>query len=154
MDQLIKDIDFGITRPSKVRLLVVQVKWVDSQFIEKQGLAFHGNIDNARKVLDYVLLYARQATVDIVLFPELSIPEDCLKTARQWSEQSGSIIVLGSHYFQNNGGFISRCPTIIGGKVFFSEKITPAPIETSPIYENSLRPGTRLLKFMNNVFVS
>jgi predicted ribosome-associated RNA-binding protein Tma20 len=95
------------------------------------------------------LAQARQATVDMVLFPELSIPEESLSYIQTWSEQTGSIVIAGSHYTKTKKGYISRCPIAVAGKIYFTEKLTPAPAETSPIAGEGLMPGNNVIYFKN-----
>jgi hypothetical protein len=143
-------IDFSVTRPASVRLMIAQAAWPASQWREEAGLFFHENIRNAQEALERALSYARQSAVEIVVLPELSLPQECIDYARKWSEQAGSVVIAGSHYVKTERGYISRCPVLVGGRLFFVEKSTPAPAEVSPVGGEGLQHGNKLVSFKNS----
>lgn len=97
-----------------------------------------------------LLRIAKLNTVDLIIFPELSIPEKLIEKLQEWSKEQESIIICGSHYYSNHGVRISRCPIIIKGNVYFTEKIHPSPLEKSPISGNGLNAGRKVIKFINS----
>jgi hypothetical protein len=142
-------VDLGVTRPSTARILIAQSYWDMTHWRDVKGLAFHSDVGQAQNYLKRMLARARQATVDMVLFPELSIPEESLPDIQIWSEQTGSIVVAGSHYTRTKKGYVSRCPIAVAGKIYFTEKLIPAPAETSPIAGEGLTPGSNVVFFKN-----
>ncbi len=143
-------VDFGLNRPVSARILIAQAFWPTTQWKDESGLVFHADLLQAQQSIERVLAQARQATVDMVILPELAVPEECLQYVQTWSEQTGSIVVAGSHYTKTREGYIARSPIVVSGKVFFTEKITPAPAESSPIAGEGLQPGKNLTIFFNS----
>jgi predicted amidohydrolase/predicted ribosome-associated RNA-binding protein Tma20 len=142
-------IDLGVMRPSTARLLIAQAYWETTHWRDVKGLVFPSDLEQAQNYLERILAQARQATVDMVLFPELSIPEESLSYIQTWSEQTGSIVIAGSHYTKTKKGYISRCPIVVAGKIHFTEKLIPAPAEVSPIAGEGLTPGNNVVYFRN-----
>jgi predicted amidohydrolase len=88
--------------------------------------------------------------VDLMVFPELSVPESALPELRLASKKSRMVIIAGSHYYKKPGvGNISRCPVIINGKIYFTEKIHPSHDETSMFPARILNPGSVIRVFRN-----
>jgi predicted amidohydrolase len=143
----LQSLDFGEERQSNVQLLLVQSSFDPHDWEERSGLYFPKRLEGIRASLGNILSIARQSTADIVVLPELSVPLELLPLAREWSEQTGGIIVAGSHYFKSDLGYIARGPVIIGGRIFFTEKVTPAPAERSSIGGQGLVPGNRVTVF-------
>lgn len=142
-------VDLRVTRPDTARILIAQATWPETHWREIHGLITHGDTAVARRFCDYILAQARLNTVQLVVFPELSIPEELLEVVRTFSEQTGAIVIAGSHYVRTKKGFVSRSPIVVEGRVYFTEKIVPAPAETSPIPGDGLQPGDRILSFHN-----
>lgn len=143
-------LDFGITRPPHVRVMVCQIASDADEWVQHRGLFFLRNPSAVQDRLDVLLAHSRSATVDAIVFPELSVPAECLGHIQAWSQQNAVLVIAGSHYHETPAGsFISRCPVIANGQVHFVEKVTPAPIEVSPIAGEGLTSGTRIPIFMN-----
>jgi predicted amidohydrolase/predicted ribosome-associated RNA-binding protein Tma20 len=142
-------VDFGAKRPATVRLFIAQVPFDASEWKEEHGLVFPQDPERIGRAIERILALARQATAEVVVLPELSVPHEVLEIPRIWSEQTGGIVVAGSHYFRTKHGYVSRCPIIVSGKVYFTEKIVPAPVETSPIAGEGLSPGSTLTVLKN-----
>jgi predicted amidohydrolase len=146
----IQTVDLNASRPASVRLLIAQPEWSAHDWIEKDGLAFQSSLVKPTANLDRALAHARQFTVDVVVLPELSVPQEIIPNAQIWSEATGGVVIAGSHYFPSRQGYVSRCPIIVGGRVLFSEKLIPAPMETSPIAGKGLQPGSLLTIVRNS----
>lgn len=143
-------LDFGITRPPHVRIMVCQITSDEDEWVQHQGLFFLRNPSVIQDRIAVLLAHSRSATVDAIVFPELSVPVECLGYIQAWSQQNAVLVIAGSHYHETPAGaFISRCPVIVNGQVHFVEKITPSPIEVSPIAGEGLTSGTRTSIFMN-----
>lgn len=102
--------------------------------------------------IENLLKKAKQKSVDLICFPELSIPEDCIQVLQSWSLDQKSIVIGGSHYLTIDQTCLSRCPVIIDGEVAFVEKINPSFLEKSPIHGTGLSRGSNLLRFNNTRF--
>jgi hypothetical protein len=101
--------------------------------------------------------------VEVVIFPELSIPFEFLSQLQRISQEQNLLIVAGSHYVTKTGGYLelgfarpvhekdiwkSISPLITpSGRIYHSEKIFPAPT-----YEQKMTRGEYLniYKFYNS----
>ena len=142
--------DLKTIRPKKVRLLIAQLVTSDEDWIKKDRLYFHKDFNSVWSNIDKLLIKARQNTVDIVIFPELSIPYQCIPGIQSWSRETGATVIAGSHYHKMGNKYISRSPIIVAGEVFFTEKITPAPIEKSVFEGKGIVPGKKITLFRNS----
>jgi predicted ribosome-associated RNA-binding protein Tma20 len=146
----IQTIDFKLSAPEKVRIMLVQLKTDPEDWEEKDGLPFLKDYSQHSNYIDWVISEASRVTANIIIFPELSVPEKVVIPLQHWSEDSASIVIAGSHYFYSKHiGFISRCPIIVSGRIYYSEKYNPAPIEISPIGGEGLHKGQNLFFFKN-----
>jgi predicted amidohydrolase len=100
-----------------------------------------------RAAVEQFLGVAKQHTVEAIVLPELSVPDSCIGLLQAWSSETGGTVVGGSHYHKSAQGYISRCPVIVRGDVVFTEKIIPAPIEVSPVPDQSLIEGQSVVAF-------
>lgn len=156
LDQVVfNKIDLGYEKPQKVKLLISQLEWSMSDFFIEDDLYFHKNPNIASNKIKAILEQAEKHEANIVLLPELSVPKECIKPIIEWSENSKNtrVVIAGSHYYKADGGYISRCPVIINGKEYGTEKHTPAPRdERSPIkvLEKGLIKGNEMNVFINS----
>lgn len=141
--------DLGVARPDSCRVLVAQQSCDLDSWDHHDGLWFARDHDPIRQWLAEMLDQAEASTADIVVLPELSVPEDCIAPVQSWSARTGAIVVAGSHYYADKRGYVSRCPVVIGGKVHFVEKLVPSPLEVSPVAGQGLQPGKSLAVFKN-----
>ncbi|PWV53258.1 PUA domain-containing protein [Chitinophaga sp. S165] len=146
----IEIIDLGKNKQSCCRVMNCQVNANEFQWQKESGLYFLQKSEKLTVKIREFLKIAKQYTIDVLVFPELSVPESLIGLLQEWSNQHGTIVICGSHYYKTANGYISRCPIIISGVVYFSEKLNPAPIEKSPIEGDGIVKGTRVLKFVNS----
>lgn len=145
----VRTIDLQNPPPAMARLLIAQARWDIGDFERRDGLYFFRNVDVARQFVDRILGQARQHLVNLVVFPELSVPESLIATLQDFSKKTGAVVVGGSHYFKSKSGYHSRSPIVIDGTVYFTEKTVPAPSESITIEGQGLHPGTTLHLFRN-----
>ena len=131
-------------------MMICQLNAVEYNWTTSNGLSILLNDDKIYIKIKEFLKIAKLNSVDLIVFPELSIPEKLIEKIQEWSKEQEAIVICGSHYSQNSEGIISRCPIIIKGNVFFTEKIFPSPIEKSPIAGQGIISGTKVLKFVNS----
>lgn len=148
----IKTIDIMEIRISECRVMIVQFSSNTFDWIIKDGLYSIINNDKIKQKIIYILNLAKQNSVDLIIFPELSIPEKYIEKIQTWSKEHKAIVICGSHYQIKNGSYISRSPIIVNGSVYFTEKINPAPIEKSPINGEGLTAGTTIIRINNTQF--
>nr|MBK9652830.1 hypothetical protein [Bacteroidota bacterium] len=89
--------DLGIARPQWVRIMVFQLETTLSDWKKENGLYYPNNIEKFKTIIKSVLKKAETEKVNLLVFPELSIPKECIKTIKEWSNKNEIIIIAGSH---------------------------------------------------------
>ena len=135
-------------RPQVVRVLIAQAAFQPDDWVQDRGLYRLRDVTVLASWIDRIKNTSREYTVDMVLFPELSIPIDSVPRLQQWSRETGVTVIAGSHYHGSGSRTIARCPVIIAGEVFFVEKLNPAPIELSPVPGEGLSAGSSVSVFL------
>ena len=127
----------------------------------KYNLYKEGNVIKIKKDGAYLkkvklILDAVRGKVDLIVFPEFSIPFDYLTYLKQYSDSSGVVIIAGSHYVTDenldkySGLFDSKfgeddlrkniSPIIIpSSKIMHTEKIIGAKVERSLFFEEGMK---------------
>ncbi|HXC54432.1 MAG TPA: HAD-IB family phosphatase [Rhizomicrobium sp.] len=100
-----------------------------------------------RRSLNDVVLYKP----DVIIFPEISIPEEMLEELKEAAQKNHCIIIAGTHYRTANGRIVSVCPIIFpSGQVYFTEKGVISPLEKSVVHGESVQPGITRHYFYNS----
>jgi len=141
--------DLGLSPQQHVRVLIGQPTYAADDWTTRNDLYFARDIRSFRERIQGFIVEAVNSTADLIVLPELSVPLEAIDLLRSWSEQTGGVAVAGSHYFLSDGAYRSRCPIMISGDVFFTEKLTPAPAEVSPVNGQGLSPGRVVHVFKN-----
>ncbi|PIQ23923.1 hypothetical protein COW64_21605 [bacterium (Candidatus Blackallbacteria) CG18_big_fil_WC_8_21_14_2_50_49_26] len=141
--------DLSSIRPKQIRVLIAQGNTTMSNWKEDKGLYYPINLIHFEDWLQNVIIKAKQHLVDLLILPELSVPQEQVRLLQNWSLDTGSIVVAGSHYYKTSKGVISRSPVIIAGNVYFTHKLAPAHGEYSPIEGEGLTEGEEILLFRN-----
>lgn len=138
-------------RLDKVKVMICQLDF-DQMTFQRGPRLYHVSNDSQNKVyLRHFLNIALRHQVDLLVFPELSVPSEFINELVNISAQNEMIIIGGSHYKKTANGYLSICPIITPHKVFYTEKITPAAVETSS-FENDddgVVPGSKVMLFRN-----
>lgn len=143
-------IDLECQRPRKVRALIAQTEYEESDYTTIDHLFFLTDTAHIKQYINTIFTKAKQQAVDVIVFPELSIPQHLINDIAKLNSDTQRVIIAGSHYYKSSNGYISRCPVIIGKHVYFTEKISPSPLEKSPIADKGLTPGEKILLFKNS----
>ncbi|RDD30551.1 hypothetical protein CR161_07390 [Prosthecochloris sp. ZM] len=147
---MIDIIDLKQEKQTSCRVMICQLDFSEFDWTNSHGLYFLIDNDKISIKIKEFLKIAKLHSTDLVIFPELSIPEKIIEKIQEWSKEQESIVICGSHYYKSEGVFISRCPVIVKGNVFFTEKVSPSPIEKSPIKGEGIKSGKKILKFINS----
>ncbi len=147
---MVEIIDLKQEKQNSCRIMICQLDSIEFDWTISFGLHFLTYNDKISNKIKEFLKIAKLNSVDIIVFPELSIPEKLIEKIQEWSKEQEAIVICGSHYYNNQDRFISRCPVIIKGIVYFTEKIFLSPHEKSPIKGEGLNSGTKILKFTNS----
>ncbi|TKT93321.1 hypothetical protein [Dyadobacter frigoris] len=140
--------------PEFVNVMVFQTEYsLETDYKKINDLYYHRNMDKIKYVLLEALAIAKKDNVHLLVFPELSIPEELIPLLQNWSKCNHElVIVAGSHYHCENEDKIpiSRCPVIHNGDVYYTHKIVPADDELSINLGYGLKEGSQILKFSNS----
>lgn len=147
----IEIIDLKQQRQKQCRIQICQLAFEQFDWNKIDGLFFIQYNDKFKLKIEYLLNIAKQNSIDLIIFPEISIPDKALEYFQTWSKEHKAIIIGGSHYHKTIQGYISRCPVIINGEIHFTEKRKPSPYEKSPILDEGLISGSKTLVFKNTM---
>ncbi len=150
-DFAIKEIDYKRNLPSgKVKILLFQNETTNKQWTKVNDLYYLGDIQLVKSRCFKVLEFAAKEGVNLVVLPELSIPEALVSDIVSWSKgRHEMIIVAGSHYKHEAEGAFAKCPIIHNGNFVLTEKINPSPNELSAVGKNGLQRGKEIVYFKN-----
>jgi predicted amidohydrolase len=137
-------------RKNHVRILVGQPHWTPDDWTRQAPLYTSINEEKPRLWLEAFLQKAKQTSCDLVLLPELSVPESLVPVITAWSKQTGTMVIGGSHYHEREEGTVARSPITYAGQVYYVDKIHQAPGEVAPVQGRGLQPGKDLCVFVNS----
>jgi predicted amidohydrolase len=145
----IERIILDFPRPRTIRLLLPRAATETAFWRRHDGLSYPRDDKLFENQIASIVSTARRTAANAIILPELAVPESLVFRLQEWSAQSGGVAIAGSHYFKHDDRYVARCPVIIAGKVFFTEKVQPAPAELSPVVGRGLSPGKRLIVYSN-----
>ena len=151
-DPRVEIVDFGVKRNGTVRVLLFQLETSQSDWEEIGRLYQLKETFPIDHLIKKVLKEAVEYDVNLVQFPELSIPEKSLKGIQRWSKANPRCVVLaGTHYYSSRGQTSSRCPIVFRGEIYYTDKVCPAPVEKglSPL-QKGIVEGERVKIFRNS----
>ena len=123
--------NFADARLSKVKVMICQLDFDKMHHTKGIRLHFVDNDSGNRAYLRRFLNIATSQNVDLLVFPELTIPTEFVEELLDVSKQYDMYIVGGTHYKKTNKGYLSVCPIVTPHGVYNTEKITPSPFEVS-----------------------
>lgn len=143
--------DLGVKRQQWVKIMVFQLESVLTDWKVENGLYFPNNTEKFISIIKNVLKKAEKEKVNLIVFPELSIPKETIKIIKAFSSKNEILIVAGSHYDKKeNKKIVSKCPIVFKNQVFYTEKINPAPGELSSLPNQGLCQGNGIYVFENS----
>jgi 5'-deoxynucleotidase YfbR-like HD superfamily hydrolase len=147
----IQDLGFNKTRWSKIMVFQFQSEFSDWKESDIDDLYYPKNIEKFKSAIELALIKAKKENVALLVFPELSVPKECIQIIVDWSfENRNTVVVAGSHYHSsNNKKVIASCPVIFRGKKYYTDKIWPAPVELKFFESKGLKNGKDILIFKN-----
>jgi tetratricopeptide (TPR) repeat protein/predicted amidohydrolase len=149
---VIRSIDYFESIPGNKKIQILQHDCCDNSFegsnlrIAAVQLKYHAYGEDSvvklttdgtyhRKIIE--ILEAVKEKVDIVVFPEFSIPFEYLEEIQEYADKSGIIVVAGSHYVQeNNLEKYGKLFTREFGEEDLRKNISPIVIPDSKIVHN------------------
>jgi hypothetical protein len=130
-------------------VMLTQVSTDASNWKSKGGIHTYSDTSSLCRQIKRFAAKAVLNKVDLLVFPELSVPASLIKELRRSSKKGNMTIIGGSHYHRTSSGYFSRSPIIINGRVYFTEKINPSHFEKAAFPSNSLRNGSKIILFRN-----
>ncbi len=124
-------VNFAETRLVKVKVMVCQLDFDEMDYDRGTRLCFVKNSSRNQEYLRRFLNIASKLQVDLLVFPELTIPSEFVNELVGVSSRNDMYIIGGTHYKKRNEGFLSICPIVTPRGVYETEKISPAPFEKS-----------------------
>lgn len=146
---IIKEIDMAQPRPQWVRAMVCQMKFQDFPFDQDGRLLIIRNSLEIRHIVLNLMNVALNNNVNIIVFPELSIPQLLIGEITKIARQGNMFVFAGTRYKKENEGIYSIGTMICPENVVDIYKMTPSPHEESPLPGKSVIPGKNAIVFTN-----
>ena len=143
----IRKIHIGTEKKNKALVMLCQLNWDNIKYEKKHELCFVKNNTCLKDSIGSLLNVAQKNNVDVVLLPELAIPESFLPTLFEFSKENDIYIIAGTHYKKVTNGYKSVCPVVLPQGVYFTDKIHPAPAELSSFPGEGLVHGDDVFVF-------
>lgn len=156
---MVESVSLGRTNSKRfVRILVLQAESSPDSWSAENGLMSYTNISSLQSWIFKSLDFALQENIDVIVFPELSVPTALLDDILAWSRSNTDIVIIaGSHYAEVGKVWIARSPVFLGGHQVLTDKIFPSPSELSSIHGFGLSAGHKIVHFtetgIGNFFV-
>lgn len=134
---------------SKVKVMLCQLTLDHLDYEMMDELLMVRNTLKTKSAVMRLLNVAQRNSVDLVVFPECTIPESLLNDLYEFAANNSIYIVAGSHYKKFGQKYVSVCPIITPYKIFEINKINVAPAEDSPMPDTGLLAGnsTAIFRF-------
>ena len=146
----IKIINKEQLKPGAISAMICQLNYNDFKWEVRDGHYFIRDVHLVKELLNFYFSLAIRDSIDLIVFPELGVPESLIEFIQGWTREHVKSVIAGSHYYASEGKYYSRCPIILNGEVHFTEKIYPAPIELSPVSSENLSAGREFFVFRNS----
>lgn len=127
--------EFSDNRVNRVKVMICQLDFDKMHYIHESRLYFVSNVSTNNDYIRRFLKIACYQHVDLLVFPELSIPEEMIKDLMTASIQNDLYIIGGTHYKKTSNGYLSVCPIVTPHGLFETEKVNPSPNEQSSFIE-------------------
>jgi predicted amidohydrolase len=130
----IKPISLDSTKKDRARILLAQPKWKSSQLKRDAKQIYQLTLESEDiHFIDLILQTGTDRNLDLIVFPEFSIPESLHSKIQEWTSKNNIIVVAGSTYLERNGKYYNTASLFYHGKKYLTEKIKLSPHEVSKI---------------------
>lgn len=118
-----------------------------------------GELETRMAEVEETLKKCLNSNVDIVIYPEYSVPEESIGPIQDLVRGNGkTIVIAGTHLFkkktEGTTQWFNRCPVITPEETVFQDKICQSPLELFPIQEADVLyriTGSRIGDFCVNI---
>lgn len=91
----------GKTPKDKAKILIAQSSWEKTQLARDENQCYKLSLtEENEKFIDSILELGNGKEVDLIVFPEFSIPEKYLEKIREWTFHNQIIVIAGSANLQ------------------------------------------------------
>ena len=138
------------SKKQQARILIAQPLWNSSQIKRDAQELFRLEFTKEDgEFLNAVLAKAEDEKVDLVVFPEFSIPEQHHGTIGNWTSRNEVIVVAGSTYLEHDDEFYNTASVFFKGIQHTTEKQNLSPHERSRVIDSGPSDGTYQTYFQN-----
>lgn len=143
--------NFNKSRKDKAKILIAQPSWVKTQLARDENRCYKLTLtEENEKFIDSILELGNEKAVDLIVFPEFSIPENNHEKIREWSSHNQIIVVAGSANLERDGKFYNTSTIFFEGNPYTTEKHKLSPLETSNLLGDfGPSSGTKQFYFEN-----
>lgn len=126
--------DIKASRRKKAKILIAQFSWKLEQMSRDSNQVWRLELtEEDKKFIDTILNKAMESKVDLVVFPEFSIPEKLHTKISEWTKQNDCIVVAGSTNLERDKKFYNTSTIFHNGDPYRTEKAKLSPYEVSNI---------------------
>jgi predicted amidohydrolase len=146
----IQPIDLKRTKKERAKILIAQPEWESGQIERDENQLYQIEFtEKDEKFIDSILGKADEEKVDLVVFPEFSIPPKYFDKIQKWSTPRSVVVVAGSTYIERAGKFYNTATIFFAGGSYQTEKRALSPLEVSRIINRGPSKGGKHYSFQN-----
>ena len=134
----------------EIRCMICQFVKDELDWEEVDDLLMIRNTSKLRNQIVAFTDVAKSNGVDVMIFPECSIPESLVEDLYKFAAANDMYIIAGTHYKKSGPAYTSICPVITPQKVYEIEKINVSPFEDSPYPNKGFKGGRSTAIFRNS----
>ena len=146
----LKPINLSKVKKEKAKILIAQPFWKTSQIKRDVNRLYQVELTIENEgFLNAILAKGKDEKVDLIVFPEFSIPEQYHSKIKTWTSSNEVIVVAGSTYLQRENRFYNTASVFFKDIQYKTEKQNLSPYEVSRISGYSPSAGTTHIYFQN-----
>lgn len=114
---------------------MAQPQWKSSQLKRDSKKIYRLELENNdANFIDSILQAGIDRNIDLIVFPEFSIPQFLHQKIQKWTSKNNTIVLGGSTYLEREGKFYNTASLFYQDKQYYTEKIKLSPHEVSNIF--------------------
>ena len=145
-------VDLKCNKKDKAKVLIVQPQIKENQLNLGEGYCYRLELNhNDKAFIDQVLKESIKNQVDVVVFPEFSVPFTYHHVIKEFSKQNHNIfIVAGTDYLKRDEEYYNTASIFFNGNHYYTDKCRLSPHEKSILYDRGPKGGNKLNYFVNS----
>jgi predicted amidohydrolase len=146
----LQPIDLKSIKKERAKILIAQPEWESGQIERDENQLYQIELtEKDEKVIDSILGKADEEKVDLVVFPEFSIPPKYFDKIQKWSTSKSIVVIAGSTYIEREGKFYNTATIFFAGALYQTEKRALSPHERSHVLKLGPSEGLKHCYFQN-----